>query len=199
MNKLLIFIIAAIIAAIVIGISFDEMAILWQRSLSPDVHKIFDKITHLGKSEWILIPLGALCLYFLILKKEKTTLFYKSAFIGLSVALSGIIIQAFKYLIGRARPSLFEKEGLWSLQPFKLDYLHNSMPSGHSTTAFAFTYALALLFPRFKIPLLLIGAFIAFTRVIVGAHYPSDVFMGGVFGITITWLFYIHFKKKQWL
>ena len=57
-----------------------------------------------------------------------------------------------------------------------------SMPSGHATTAFAAMVAVALLWPRLRIPVLVYALLIAASRVMLDAHYLSDVLAGAVAG-----------------
>lgn len=60
-----------------------------------------------------------------------------------------------------------------------------SMPSSHASNAFAFAAALwpFLKRARLAIPLFLIAALIAYSRIAVGVHYPSDVAAGAVLGL----------------
>src|SRR5690606_28964955 len=55
-------------------------------------------------------------------------------------------------------------------------------PSGHTTTAFAAAVALGALFPRARWAFFAYAAVMAFSRIAVAAHYPSDVIAGAVFG-----------------
>ncbi len=57
-----------------------------------------------------------------------------------------------------------------------------SYPSGHSTCATMYAYILADLFPELKEKLLDRSEQIGFNRIIVGAHYPSDVVAGRFLG-----------------
>jgi membrane-associated phospholipid phosphatase len=67
---------------------------------------------------------------------------------------------------------------------------HNSLPSGHSITVFTtLTVLMFALMPKetkFKVLwcffVVIIGLFLVFTRVGVGAHYPLDVLIGGLIG-----------------
>jgi len=61
----------------------------------------------------------------------------------------------------------------------------HSFPSGHATTSFACATVLAFALPRFRVPLYLLAAAIAWSRVYVGVHYPLDVFAGAVLGTAI--------------
>ena len=57
-----------------------------------------------------------------------------------------------------------------------------SFPSGHSASAFAFATGVALEKPVVGIPLLGVAAAMAYSRVYVGVHYPSDVLGGAIIG-----------------
>jgi membrane-associated phospholipid phosphatase len=59
-----------------------------------------------------------------------------------------------------------------------------SFPSGHATAAFALATSLSLRYPKpaVYIPLHLWALFVAYGRVYLGVHYPSDVLVGGVIG-----------------
>ena len=57
------------------------------------------------------------------------------------------------------------------------------MPSGHATTAFAAAVAVALLWPRLRVPMLIYAFLIAASRVVLDAHYVSDVLAGAAVGV----------------
>ena len=83
-----------------------------------------------------------------------------------------------KRLIGRARPLRIEGSDIY-FAPFGWRNDYASLPSGHSTTAFAVAVALGALFPRLRVALWIYAGIIAVSRVILTAHYPSDVIAGG--------------------
>jgi undecaprenyl-diphosphatase len=63
-----------------------------------------------------------------------------------------------------------------------------SMPSGHALTAAATLVLLWLALPRgrallFKAALVAVAALVAWSRVVVGAHWPADVFVGAGLGL----------------
>ena len=59
-----------------------------------------------------------------------------------------------------------------------------SLPSGHSTSAFAIATSLSFRYPKASIviPLHLWAALLSYGRVYRGVHYPSDVLLGGAIG-----------------
>jgi len=61
----------------------------------------------------------------------------------------------------------------------------HSFPSGHAATSFACATVLAWAFPRLAVPLYLLAAAIAFSRVYVGVHYPLDVLAGAALGVLV--------------
>jgi undecaprenyl-diphosphatase len=57
-----------------------------------------------------------------------------------------------------------------------------SFPSGHAASAFAFAYAVGRHLPELAVPIRLLAAAVAYSRVHVGVHYPGDVVIGSVLG-----------------
>jgi membrane-associated phospholipid phosphatase len=149
-------------------------------------------LTDLGKSWWIitgtvLIIIGGILLHCFSSEERRRRLgagaIHVASYVLISVAVSGLISNIIKRAIGRPRPELFGDQGLFSFNPFMHNSDFESFPSGHATTSGAFWTALALLFPPLRWPLLIVGLYLAFTRVFVGAHYPSDVLVGFGWGM----------------
>jgi membrane-associated phospholipid phosphatase len=58
----------------------------------------------------------------------------------------------------------------------------SSFPSGHAASAFAFAYAVGRHLPGLAVPVRLLAAGVAYSRVHTGVHYPGDVVVGSVIG-----------------
>jgi len=99
-----------------------------------------------------------------------------------SIVLSGLVANLLKRIIGRARPMHFDDLGSFAFSPFSRHADFASFPSGHATTIGAFFAALAFLFPRYRFVFAASALWLAATRVMVGAHYPSDVVAGLALG-----------------
>jgi undecaprenyl-diphosphatase len=75
----------------------------------------------------------------------------------------------------RVRPALFEHRHV----PMPGS---TSFPSGHAASAFAFAYVVGRHLPAIAVPIRLLAAAVAYSRVHTGVHYPGDVVIGSVAG-----------------
>lgn len=160
-------------------------------------------ITDFGTSGWILF--AAAILFFEALAVTRLAQGLKARFqamlvshiaiyIFVAVAGSGLLVNLLKRIIGRARPGLYEQWGFHGFNPFSGSRFE-SFPSGHATTVGAFLMALALLAPRYRLFFLIMSLWLGFSRVIVGAHYPSDVIAGLSFGAWFSVIMAIAFSR----
>ena len=120
---------------------------------------------------WILLTLVLL----IIPKTRKTGL--ASAIALLIMLVTGNMIM--KPLVARLRPFTINT-AIELLIPPPLDF---SFPSGHTFASFASATAIMKNNRRFGIPALILAACIAFSRLYLYVHYPTDVFFGLIFGV----------------
>jgi undecaprenyl-diphosphatase len=108
-----------------------------------------------------------------------------------AVYLSGLIEDWMKDTVARARPCR-AIEGVRLILPCPQSY---SMPSGHAISSFAFAGPIWYLTGDYiemiwRLYPLFLAALIAFSRVYLGVHYPTDVlagsFLGGMIGMGLS-------------
>ncbi|CAO0822632.1 hypothetical protein DFAR_310005 [Desulfarculales bacterium] len=101
------------------------------------------------------------------------------------MAVSGVLVQIFKHLVGRPRPRLALSPNEYFGPTFQSDLL--SFPSGHAATSFALAAALSVFYPRLAWLFYVLAALVAAGRVVSDAHYVSDVLAGAVLGLAVGW------------
>jgi undecaprenyl-diphosphatase len=97
--------------------------------------------------------------------------------VGFSSAVSNLVV---KPLWARRRPERSEtviSAHRWVRMPTS-----QSMPSGHSASAFAFATAVGYAIPALSVPLHAAATAVAYSRVHTGVHYPADAIAGSVIG-----------------
>ncbi|MBB3660511.1 membrane-associated phospholipid phosphatase [Rhizobium sp. BK650] len=160
-------------------------------ALPEPIQRFGEMLTDFGDSGWLILTSALLFFHgragYNILRsaRAKAQALYVSwigAYLFTTVVFSGLLANLLKRMIGRARPEHFHDLGVLSFTPFSGDAALESFPSGHSTTVGAFFAAFALLFPRYRVPFIACAIWLGMTRVMVGAHYPSDVIAGLAFG-----------------
>lgn len=152
---------------------------------------IFDEITDYGKSGWFLWPLGLLFLALAALPPMLTpfsqrvlaSIMVRIGFLFTAIAVPSLFVTIIKRMIGRARPMVGGSLDPFLYSPFVWRADYAGMPSGHATTAFTVLVAFGTLWPRYRTIFLIYALTIAISRVVVTAHYPSDVLAGAVVGI----------------
>lgn len=107
------------------------------------------------------------------------------AAIALAVALGDMVShRVVKRVFTRSRPT---KAGIAVV--LRTPQHHGySFPSNHATNMFAAAAAGSAAQPALAVPLFALAALVAYSRVYVGVHFPSDVAAGALLGAFLGWL-----------
>jgi len=184
------------IALVALAMQFlDARSLTFVRTLPTGLVDTFNEITDFGQSGWFLVPLAILIVLAAALATPAAgrigslvlaSLAVRFGYLFFAIAVPGLFVTIVKRLIGRVRPS---DVGPFAYMPWSWRNEYASLPSGHSTTAFAAAVAIAALWPKARIPMLVYAAVIALSRVIITAHFVSDVvaaaFVGGFGAILV--------------
>ena len=149
---------------------------------APVLDQVIPWVTHLGST----VALILFIFMSWILTREKKVL-WSLLLVG---AIQSAVVYGLKFLVQRPRPLAVE-EALSRLSGNHVEVFDPSFPSAHTAHAFMMATLLAFWFPRYRVAFFLIAAFIGWTRIYLGMHYPTDVLAGGLIGYGITRL-YLH-------
>jgi undecaprenyl-diphosphatase len=155
------------------------------------VHAVFAFMTDFGKSGWFLWPTGIVLAAIAAVTSPAlaplsrlvlAAIAVRTGFLFAAIAVPSLFATIIKRLIGRARPFVGAEVDpfLYGQLVWRADYA--SMPSGHATTAFAAAIAIGLLWPRLRSLMLIYALIIAVSRIVLDAHYLSDVIAGAFVG-----------------
>ncbi len=146
---------------------------------------------------WILLALILLC----IPKYRPTGFAMGTALVMGLILCNGIL----KPLVGRIRPFAYELEHFGKVIPLLVPPPTDaSFPSGHTIASFEAAVVMVLRHKKAGIPWLILAFLIAFSRLYLYVHYPTDVLFSMMLGTGIAflgcWLVkqsYSRFEHKQ--
>ena len=187
MNKrrAILFASGAVVAIVCSMIFIDIPLARFVHSLeTPWLRSAGEVLEELGKSHWVL---GYCVLTIAIAWRSMRDVAHRHIEFFLSVAISGIAANIIKVIACRPRPMLMLTEGItqWDPFAFRMEYIWNSFPSGHATTGLAIAISGTAAWPHLRWFFWPLGIAIAVARIIVDAHYLSDVIAGSLLGAVV--------------
>ena len=154
-------------------IYYDTSLFFW---INHHLHNpIFDLLLSIVTLAGTQIIWIAICLGLFIFGGEKGKKVAVICFFAL--LLSYVLSELIKYVVARPRPFMVLNKV--EVVSYSGGY---SFPSGHATTVFALCTILGLKYGYLYL-FMVFAALIAFSRVYLGVHYPSDVVFGALLGV----------------
>ncbi|MFH1369885.1 MAG: phosphatase PAP2 family protein [Planctomycetota bacterium] len=175
-------VIALLLAALLSYFLFDERTLSWFRDHPCTWRRNFLVVAIRGfGNAWI--PIWLLFNWVCATGRQRPA---KTVFLALLLIFPAVCIL--KPLVGRPRPREVISAATNPEKVYDKFSHHQSFPSGDAAVAFAVAAALAPFVRRpWAILFFAIAGFVAFMRVAVLAHYPSDVCTGAAIGIISGW------------
>lgn len=117
--------------------------------------------------------------------------------VGILAALSLLLVTIFgegiiKHIVQRPRP-FTELRYMKILITKPSSY---SFPSGHASSSFAVAYVIGKKIKPLRLPVYILAILIAYSRLYLFVHYPTDVLCGIILG-TLTGILILFFDKKM--
>jgi len=172
--------------------------------------EFFINITEIGDSLWVFLFSAIIYFFCYIFKnkisKNKKNIYEKikigSLFLFIATLITGFLTQIIKHIVGRLRPNHSQIENNVEFDFFNLDSAFHSFPSGHTSTIFIVVFVFSIFTPKIKYFYFFFGSLVALSRVIVGAHFFTDI-IGGVIiafvGFKITKIIFKKFGVEKQL
>jgi membrane-associated phospholipid phosphatase len=202
-NRTIIFLIFSICVIISLLLAFNWTAVVANFSHHDQsvLHEVnngritaFDSIFVFITNTSSYVALGATGIVLLIAYVKRSALLKRCGWqLLVTVLVAFVVIKSLKYSIDRVRPfDTFETVK----QIVEIDT--PSFPSGHTLESAAMAAAVVLLFSNKAVWALAIvwAMSVAFSRILLGVHYPSDVIAGIILGILVALLCHWFFVKR---
>lgn len=133
----------------------------------------FRAVTSLGNAGWFWLLTVVLLILF---KKTRRVGIAALCSLAIGFVITNLIL---KNLVDRTRPY----ETVAAIIPLIPAPMDSSFPSGHTCASFSTALIYMRMLPRrYGIPAVVLAALIAFSRLYLGVHYPSDVLAGFLIG-----------------
>jgi membrane-associated phospholipid phosphatase len=136
---------------------------------------------------WLMLGASAL----LFISRSTRPVAWMLLFIATVHLVTRVTAGTLKNVFDRLRPFEVIEAGNWDWNFF--GERGSAFPSGHSAHFWSLYFPLAFLFPRYRLPLLIIPIFISVARVGVNDHWCSDVIasiaIAALLTLAFIWLF----------
>jgi undecaprenyl-diphosphatase len=170
----------------------DAWAIAQVQHVPHWLHTTFNALTDFGRSAWFLVPTGVLLAMIAAFASPAlphvsrlvfAAISVRLGFLFLAIGIPSLFVTTVKRLIGRARPLVEGSLDPFLYRPLGWSVEYASLPSGHATTACAAAFAIGTLWPKARAVMWAYALVIGISRVVLTAHYPSDVVVGAIVGV----------------
>jgi membrane-associated phospholipid phosphatase len=139
---------------------------------------------------YLLLGLGAI----LFVWKTSRPVAWLLFFVGCTQVVTRLSVTGLKDVFQRLRPFKVIEAGNWDWKFFSGH--GDAFPSGHAAFFWGLFFPLAFIFPRYRLPLLIIPVFISIARVGVNVHWCSDVIGAAGLAAFLTLVFIWLFRMK---
>ena len=195
---ILIAVVAAVLAIAALIFGGGDVAVAHAlQGLDPALKRAGGWVSRAGDPTAYLVLSAATAAYFYVRRRDDRV-WRMAALAFASIAASGILVNALKFVFGRTRPgALFDRGVVEFLGP-TFDSAIRSFPSGHAATVGAVATLAWMLWPRWRALALAFALAVGTSRLLVGYHFASDVIAGLLVGWISVALTHHAFVRRGW-
>jgi membrane-associated phospholipid phosphatase len=122
----------------------------------------------------------------------------------LASTVAGGLVNTLRLTTGRTRPRVAEQHwyglyhaGKWTIGNAE----YNSFPSGHTATAIGFAAVILFASPYWGAIAMLLAMSVAGSRLLLGAHHPSDLTVASLLALGIAWALWnqVSYRAPRWI
>lgn len=176
--------IAPLGVATAVAIHYDSQA-LQKLGTDPTTQNRFEQISNAGGA---YIPAGVIVAGYAFGAWQKDDYLKQTAVLAGESIVDGLILnEGLKFAIDRQTPSQGDRTGQFWPHGFRGWPDGQSMPSGHSMTAWNLAHVISSRYPSWHTRLIMysLAATVSASRVVARKHFPSDVLVGGSIGYLV--------------
>jgi membrane-associated phospholipid phosphatase len=171
-----------------ISLPAQNADIRWLRSINHPVNTGLDKSMRVVSGSVVPVAIGTVAgsyIYNYVKKPEGQYGIAPFLIGGSMLAASGISL-GLKYAVNRPRPFVTYPD-IQQRDPHVGPY---SFPSAHTANAFALAASASFVCPKWYViaPAFLYAGTVAYSRMRLGVHFPTDVLAGAIIGTSCAWL-----------
>lgn len=186
-------VITAVVSAVIIALMYSLDA--WEIGLMPPrgTASLWPVriLTEFGKDAYVLACLAGMLLVIALVavtlrgasRARLLGFGLRLQFLFFAVLVPLLAGELIKWAVGRGRPYVGGKADSFNFAPFAGTEAYASFPSAHAITGFALAFAVAAVWPRTRVAMIVYALLIAVSRLVLLAHHPSDVVAGALIGV----------------
>jgi membrane-associated phospholipid phosphatase len=176
-------------AYLIINYNRGDISLVLNNNHSNELDMFFKYYTNVGDGLF-----SVLVILLLSFKSIRNSLIGLSSFL-----ITGLFAQIIKHIFVMPRPKAFFPDFASMHQVADINIYSNfSMPSGHTATAFALFFLLALINKKhYGVNFFLLAFLVGMSRIYLLQHFFVDVYVGSIIGISVTLFFYYYFYNSN--
>lgn len=150
----------------------------------------FPVFTDLHKTPWFQLSFILPFLALWIFKEKKKGFLLVLLFFVNSAVTDFVGSHGFKKVFERPRPFVTHNGTIKKSPAGGYSFVSN-----HAANSVAMANFIGILYPPLRWPLFTLAGLVGYSRVYNGVHYPSDVVIGGLLGLVISFIFGLAAKR----